>query len=335
MRLFRLACVSGVLLAGSLRGEDAVPEQVQEALGRATSAEFRSLPHDRFAGTLTEGLEACDGIDVEVAVRDGGTVDIVLYPRMVGERLDSRRSTDRAGLVAKLGATDIAPLAWDLESTIRGSCVIHWGDTAPAQIEKALHAATSIDKALKESLPALRPALTRDEVTARLREAAGASEAKRNEILAGIVAYLPELTPATAPGGAAFEKVAMNGRGAAFDAFRFRVPANVDERRLVWAFAYPPGTAKGWYIAPVGGDAQKFVKFHKGGTYAGLPDGYATLLQRSETPLRAGGEYVMWFQFKVETPVDMYIALACVPFAKSDRDAPGVIEEGLGLKPER
>jgi hypothetical protein len=64
-----------------------------------------------------------------------------------------------------------------------------------------------------------------------------------------------------------------------------------------------------------------------------MADGHASVLQRSETPLKAGAEYILWFQFKVETPVDMRIALACVPYDKSERDAQAAIEKALGLKP--
>ena len=62
-------------------------------------------------------------------------------------------------------------------------------------------------------------------------------------------------------------------------------------------------------------------------------EGQASVLQRSDTPLRAGGEYILWFHFKVETPVDMCFALACVPYVASDRDAQSAIEKALGLKP--
>jgi hypothetical protein len=115
------------------------------------------------------------------------------------------------------------------------------------------------------------------------------------------------------------------------------VPKEPAEQRLVWASGYPPGTAKWWYIASVSGEGPKLVKSHRGkkceGT--GIPAEHARLLQRTETPLRARAEYIIWFQFKVERPVDMYVALGSFPYAKPDRDALAVLEEALGLKEAR
>ena len=233
--------------------------------------------------------------------------------------------------LAKLGAPceGIAPLAWVADA----ARPIH--AAASGEVERALLAAPALDKAVADLLPALKPALSDEEVTAKLKEASTAEEAKRNEILSSVVAYLPEMTPCATPGQAAFEKIVLNGRGIAFDAFRFRVPATEGEHRLVWAFAFPHPAMKGWFIAPVGGDAPKFVKFHKGGKYegTGVPAENVTLLQRSETPLKAGAEYILWFQFKVETPVEMQIALGCFPYVKSDRDSQAALETALGLKP--
>ena len=345
MRPRRFAsCVIALLSCVPAAAQDATAK-VQAALAQAAAklgVEFRTLPGGAFATAVTSGLGTCDRIDAEVRVREGGMVEVALYPRMRGERLDPRRSADREGLLAKLRAASpaIAPLAWaaDAESAIHASCAIRWDDaSAPAALERALLAAPAIDAQVKELLPALRPALSDEEVTAKLREAAAADEAGRSRILASIVAYLPEVTPSATPGQAAFSKIVMNGRGAAFDAFRFRVPAAEGEHRLVWAFAFPRPAMKGWFITPVAGEAPKFVKFHKGGKYegTGVPAEHVTLLQRTDTPLRAGAEYILWFQFKVETPVDMYVALGCFPFVKSDQDAQAVLEAALGLKPAR
>ncbi len=335
MKLCRLAWFAvAILFPGPAAAEDA---KVQEAIGRAAGklgVEFRALSPDVFAAALTRDLVTCDRIDLEVHVREGGAIEVVAYPRIKGERLDPRRSADREGLLAKLGAESpgIAPLKWavDADLPIRAACTASRGE-----LEPALLATPALDKEVKALLPSLKPALSDEEVTAKLREASTAEEAKRNGILASVVAYLPELTPCTTAGQAAFEKIVMNGRGASFDAFRFRVPATEGEHRLVWAFAFPRPAMKSWFITPVAGEAPKFVKFHKGGKYegTGVPAEHVTLLQRTDTPLRAGAEYILWFQFKVETPVDMYVALGCFPFVKSDQDAPAVLEAALGLKP--
>jgi hypothetical protein len=284
--------------------------------------EFREIAPGVLAATLTKGLATCDRIDLEVR-----GAEVTVYPRMKGQRLDPRRCADRAGLLAKLGTPGeaIAPLAWvaDAEGPVRA--------TASGDVARALLAARALDKAVADLLPALKPALSDEEVNAKLREAGTAEEAKRNEILAGLVAYLPEV--AVSPEGqAAFEKIVLNARGAKFDAFRFRVPVAEGDRRLMWAFGVPTGKLAGWFIAPVEGEAPKFVKFHRGGAYAGVPEGYGTVLQRTETPLRGGAEYVLWFQFKVDEPVDFHVALTCVPHAPG-RDQPSAVEKALGLKP--
>lgn len=257
---------------------------------------------------------------------------------MKGARIDPRCSADVKGLLAKLGepCEAIAPLAWvaDAELPVHAACA-----AKPDEVERALLAVPAIDAQVAGLRPLLAPALSDDQVMERLK-AAGAEtdEAKRHAILKEIVAYLPELEPAER-GHATFEPVTMNRAGVAFDALRFRVPGTEGGRRLAWAFAYPPGTAKGWFIAPVGGDAQRFVGFHTGGKchkgvkYEGVPGDYATILQRSEAPLRAGQEYILWFQFKVETPIEMRVALACIPFDRAERDAPATVESALGLKP--
>jgi hypothetical protein len=318
-----------LFLAAAVAAED-VPEALKGAAGKL-GVEFKTASPGVFSASLTSGLGTCDRIDVEVRVGEGGVAEVVAYPRMKGERLEPRRSADRDGLLATLGAEckGIAPLAWavDTELPVRAT----WAGKLD-EVEAALLAAPALDKEVAALLPLLKPALSDEEIKARLKEASGAEEAKRNEILGGIAAYLPELVPAE-PRQAAFEKIVMNGRGAAFDAFRFRVPGKEGERRLMWAFAYPPDSAKGWYIAPVGGDAPKFVNRHRSGRYEGMPSGYSAILQRSETPLRAGAEYILWFQFKVETPVEMYVALTLVPYDKAERDARGTVEKALGLKP--
>ncbi|MCK6460352.1 MAG: hypothetical protein L6Q95_10720 [Planctomycetes bacterium] len=319
-----------LLLVAAVAAAEDIPEALQAAAGKL-GVEFRAVSPGVFAAALASGLGTCDRIDLEARVGEGGAAEVVAYPRIRGQRLDPRRTADRDRLLAKLGeeCKGIAPLKWavDAELPVRAA----WAGTLDG-IEAALLAAPAIDKEVAALLPALEPALSDADVNAKLAEASGADEAKRNGILASVVAYLPELAPAE-PGHATFVPVTMNRRGVAFDAFRFRVPGKEGERRLVWAFAVPTGTVKGWFIAPVAGDAQKFVRFHRGGSYEGMPDGHASVLQRSETPLRAGAEYILWFQFKVETPVDMCFALSCVPYDKSERDAQAAVEKALGLKP--
>jgi hypothetical protein len=285
-----------------------------------------------FRASLTSGLTTCDWIDIEVRMGDGGAAEVLAYPRVGGERLEPRRNADKAAILAKLGepCEAIAPLAWVAD----GEVSLHAAFAAkPDEIERAILAVPAIDAQVAGLLQLLKPALSEEQVRERLKAAgAEADEARRNAILREIAAYLPDLVP-TEGRETTFLPLTMNRHGVAFDAFRFRVPGAEGERRLAWAFAHPPGTVKGWFIAPMGDDAQKFVKFHRGGSYEGVPSGYASVLQRSDTPLKAGAEYVLWFMFKVETPVEMRVALSCVGFDKADRDALSAIEKALGLKP--
>lgn len=319
-----------LVLAAAVAAEDA-PEPLKSAASKL-GVEFKpgSSP-GVYRAALASGLKTCDRIDLEVRMGDGGVAEILAYPRVGGERLEPRRAADKAAITVKLQepCEAIAPLAWVAD----GEVSLHAAYTAkPDEIGRALLAVPAIDAQVAGLLPLLKPALSQEQVKERLKAAgAEADEAKRNAILREVVAYLPELAP-TEGRETTFEPLTMNRHGVAFDAFRFRVPGKEGERRLAWAFAYPPGTAKGWFIASMGSDAQKFVKFHKGGKYEGVPSDYATLLQRSETPLKAGAEYVLWFQFKVDTPVEMRIALSCIPYDKADRDALGAIEKALGLK---
>lgn len=341
--LFVLALASGRVPVQD--PSEAVLEQVRGVLGRAAlklGTEFQPLaddPHSFVAG-VSRALQTCDRIELEVDVREGGQVEVRAYPRVRGARLDPRNATDRPGLLAKLGAANpaIAPLAWaaEAEAPVHAVHAVRWSDTSAVEVlERSLLAVPAVDKAVANLLTVFPPPLTEEQIDARLR-AAAADPAERAEILAGIAGYLPEVLASAIPGKSAFGKLALNRRGAKLDAFRFQVPSEGGERRLVWAFAYPPGTAKAWSIVPLSGDAAKFVKFHQvklKGT--DLPAGHATIVQRTETPLRPGAEYLIWFELKVETPVDLYVALGCFPFVKSDRDTPAALTEALGLTPAR
>ena len=318
---------------------------MQAALGRAAQelgTGFRPRHADPRAlvATLARGLETCDRIEFEVDLRDGGAVEVRAYPRVRGARLDPRSATDRPGLEARLRVANpaIAPLTWatDTEATVHAVHALHGSDaTSAVDLRRALLATPSLDKAVADLLSFFPPPLTEEQIRARLREAA-ADPARRAAILTEIAWYLPQVSPSPTPGKSTFEQLALNSRGAALDAFRFGVPAEGGDRRLVWAFAYPPGTARSWSIVPLEGDAPEFVKFHQArlaGT--GLPAGHAAILQRTDMPLRAGAEYLIWFEFKVETTVDLYVALGCFPFVPADRDTPAALTQALGLTPAR
>lgn len=320
---------------------DAVPTQVRELLEQVaarTGTTLQPLPGGApgFQAELTKDLKTCDRIDLRIEVGAAGRVELSACPRVRCAPLDPRKATDGAELQARLEATRtaIAPLAWspEAQASIHAVYTLDASDANVAQaLERALLAARSLDPATQELLAAFPPPLTDEQVTARLREAA-ADPKQRARILAEIAGYLPALSPSLVAGRSAFEPLELNRRGVALDAFRFRVPLGNEERRLVWAFAYPPGTARSWSIVPLDGDAPRFVRFHQvklAGT--DLPTGVATIVQRTEEPLKAGAEYLIWFEFKVASPVELHLDLACPPRSSSDRDTPEALTAALGL----
>jgi len=343
MGIRRVVGFFGVLLiAGGAAGQEVPVEAVQQALqraGPALDAAFQPVSGKAGAFTAAKG-----DLEIGVSVGEGGLVAVTVWPRRDGKRLDCRKAPDRGALLAKLLEPDprLAPYAWalDADGEIQARHAVVWtGDASAAALERVVLAAPRVDAALKDLLPALGVAAAAPpagDLAARLREAA-VDERRRDEILRSVAGQLQEVTPSLTAGRSEFTKLPMNAQGEGLGAFRFRVPDDAGERRLVWAFAYPPGTAKGWYIVPVQGDPQKFVKFHHGQKFedTGLPAEDAVILQRSETALQPGGEYVIWFQFKVTDPVTLYAAVGCFPYAGSDRADPASLAEALGLKPAR
>jgi len=345
-----------LVVAAAARADDTdaavaqLAQKVREALAGAApkaDAEFRA-PVDgslAFDGALEHGLQTCDRVDLEVRVAGPGQVSVRAWPRVKGTRLDCGGTTDAAELARRLQASAeaLTPFAWvaDEPAELCARATLTWSDdTGPGILEGILRSVSHIDAAVKDILPLIPQAerLPPEELDARLRDAAAADVPKRAKILAEIAASLPVLTPSLTPGSSVFRKLELNTHGALFDAFRFRVPADAGNRRLVWAFGYPPGTVKGWFIVPVSGDAPQFKRFHQAPKLAdtGVAEGDSILLQRSETPpLHAGSEYVIWFQFKVDTPVAMYFALGCFPFASTDGNTPAALMEALGLKEEK
>jgi len=347
MGIRRVVGFVGVLaLAGAAPAQEVPAEAVQQVLqraGPALGAAFQPVAGKAgaFTAAAAKGLAACGDLEIGVSAGEGGLVTVTVWPRVGGKRLDCGQAGDRAALLGKLLQPDprLAPYAWalDAEGRLQARHTLVWtGDASAAALERVVLAAPRVDAALKDLLPALGVEATAapdGDLAARLREAA-VDEQKRDEILRAVAGQLPEVTPSLTVGSSAFTELSMNAQGEGLGAFRFKVPDDAGERRLVWAFAYPPGTAKGWYIVPVKGDPQKFTGFQAGHKFegTGLPEEDAVILQRSETALQPGGEYVIWFQFKVTDPVTMYAAVGCFPYAKSDRAGTASLAAALGLK---
>ena len=187
--------------------------------------------------------------------------------------------------------------------------------------------------------PATNPAA--DVTDAQLDAALTAAEAaKEGEAFTGplqsVAPRFREVVPTTQPGQATWYKVTLNTRGKKLDAVRFRVPEG-EPRDLVWAFL-PPPTLTTWYILPTAGSMDGFTQFWRANASTVLgkkaPPGASRVLLQSlpAKNLKPGGEYLIWFRFKDETPTPLYLAAGLLPASPDviKQGQAGVIK-GLGL----
>ena len=187
--------------------------------------------------------------------------------------------------------------------------------------------------------PATHPAA--DVTDAQLNAALTAAEAaKEGEAFTGplqsVAPRFREVVATTQPGQAAWHKVTLNTRGKKLDAVRFRVPEG-EPRDLVWAFL-PPPTLASWYVLPATGAMDGFTQFWRANASTVLgkkapPGANRVLLQALPAKnLKPGGEYLLWFRYKDETPAPLYLAVGLLPASPDvvDQGQAGVIK-GLGL----
>lgn len=117
-----------------------------------------------------------------------------------------------------------------------------------------------------------------------------------------------------------FVRVTLNQHGIGFDGIRFTVPQG-EARDLVWAFArLERRPFSHWYILPRAGEMKGFRRiFHGGPGMKGVPweesvvPYEVTLQPLSGGELKPGEEYLIWFSFHDQRPLDLYVLLKLVP----------------------
>lgn len=117
-----------------------------------------------------------------------------------------------------------------------------------------------------------------------------------------------------------FVRVTLNQHGTSFDGIRFTVPPG-EARDLAWAFArLERRTFSHWYIIPRTGEMNGFRQIFYGGPgMKGVPWEESVLPYRvtlqplSGGELKPGEEYLIWFSFYDQRPLDLYVLLKLVP----------------------
>lgn len=127
------------------------------------------------------------------------------------------------------------------------------------------------------------------------------------------------LAPHAAKTPGKFAKLTLNRHGKGFDAFRFRAPASDGKWDLEWEFLVPEArNFGGWYILAAEGELQGFMNFQSRRDYrvegTELPaKNFAVLQSLPGGQLRGGKEYVIWFTFDDDQPLDFWIRLRMQP----------------------
>lgn len=136
----------------------------------------------------------------------------------------------------------------------------------------------------------------------------------------------PEIT--TAVGGkASYTKVTLNSRGSEFDAFRFQIPSVGRTYQLFWSIVMP-GRFKtqniaGFNILAANGDQVIFtnpaVKYDIKVPGVTLPEENQWNQYRIYGPkLKAGQEYLIWFDFKSGEPLPLVTKLRIEPIESTE-----------------
>ncbi len=113
----------------------------------------------------------------------------------------------------------------------------------------------------------------------------------------------------------------LNERGKGIDAIRFTVPIGT-KTHFYWAFSVP--NLKSWYISPVAGKMEKgFEDWNSGEKYRlpGVINDHL-ILQHSPTRLTAGQDYILWFKFTNDKPVQLYASIVLL-----DDDRKGTVDD--------
>lgn len=135
------------------------------------------------------------------------------------------------------------------------------------------------------------------------------------DALQGVADDLPKVAPEDRPFGA-FTRVTLNARGAGLDAIVFRAPGKDGGWDMSWEYvtAADAGGGVGWYIGGRKGfisegfrTFSQELNYAEEGAGADLPKLNSRVGQNLVGRLRAGDEYMIWFQFPDANPVEFHI----------------------------
>lgn len=137
-----------------------------------------------------------------------------------------------------------------------------------------------------------------------------------------VAGKLPEVKPEEAARPKAYQKLTLNAAGKRIDGFRFRTPDGKGDWNLDWEFVYPKGTgALTWGIAAREGTVEGFKRFATKDHYvekgADLPKENRRITQQLHGgKLKSDAEYVIWFAFDGDKPVDVHVRVGLTPVKK-------------------
>jgi hypothetical protein len=115
----------------------------------------------------------------------------------------------------------------------------------------------------------------------------------------------------------AYTKLVLNQHKKQLDAFTFKTPAGKQNWDINWEFVLPPGALKSWYILPKEGTMTGFRTFNTHNDYqekgANLPEKNRRYVQPLEGGhLKPSTEYIIWFTFAKNDPVDMHVRIGLI-----------------------
>jgi hypothetical protein len=135
--------------------------------------------------------------------------------------------------------------------------------------------------------------------------------------LAEIASHFQPIEPLCNESGGSYTRVTLNMEGAGLDAIRFRTPPGRSSWKMVWEFVRPSDRSHiEWYIVACEGKTSGFETFtsstdhHEEGQ--DLPRHNVRILQ--STRVGSAGEYVLWFAFRGDAPVEMNIRIRLLPW---------------------
>jgi hypothetical protein len=140
------------------------------------------------------------------------------------------------------------------------------------------------------------------------------ARAEFHAVLQKLAGSLPEV-PAEKDFAKKYTKVTLNKEGKRLGAFRFKTPEAKGNWDMDWEFVIPQGALQQWYILPREGTMAsgfRTLKSEKDYQEKGtaLPEKNLRVLQPlTGGLLKPGQEYIIWFTFAKDDPVEMHVRI--------------------------